>query len=155
MVSADSLPNDAYWPDLMEVRAPAGKIGWPVLEVPSTIMECSGQRFGFQVAIEQLTAAFDAWYEFVRNRPSAICVFLNHQKREIFDADRRDKPWTPAGKNILQNMGRFFEYVQNRYIANGLPVKFSTAREATDDFIRNVPPPAVPEELNVMGSDYA
>ena len=141
LTSADPLPNHAYWPDAIEVRRPASERGWPVLEVPNTVLPDTLDRFDFHLPAERLIAGFDAWAASVADQPTAICVFLNHQKREIFDADCRERPWRRAHPDILETMARFFEHVREQYIDVGKPVRFSQAADAVHDFIRNCPPP--------------
>ncbi len=135
LVASDPLPNNAYFPDFIEVRKEANKVGWSVLEVPNTVIPNTLQRFDFQVSYKTLIDGFENWREEAKHCSCAILSFLNHQKGEIFDANHKISPWKDAGKKVIENMKIFFEYVQEKY-ASKKEVKFSKASDAVMDFIR-------------------
>ncbi len=145
----DELPCIAFWPDLIEVRKKFSKYSWPVLEVPNTVLPGTNLRFDFQQPYKRLIQAFDEWYKKVKDEKVAICSFLNHQKREIYDADVTKKPWKPAEKKVLENMNNFFIYIQENYIDKKMSVKFSSASDATKEFIKHNPKFEIPEWIGI------
>jgi hypothetical protein len=141
----DPLPDNLFWPDLLEPRRAAQVVAWPVLEIPNTVLPGTLQRFDFQLPLEELINGFAEWFMKVKDSPVAVCSLLNHQKREVFCADQLLRPWKPAGKKVLETMTAFFEHLNEEYVNRGKPVVFSTASAATRDAYEKLKLPDVPE----------